>query len=224
MEEKKNAMEEAVGKIEAQQAGLAEWEPAFMVGEQLKEMCRRIPGAAELIAQDLEREGMSLRDAEAKIRERADELHKKVRGGKASLEKRAAHDKTDEAKEKDAKAGKGKKDEKKAAVEPKGGGKGYAKYDAVCVSPREAEAILRKFYGIPEGPRGVEDVAPYGGTGDDGASRTSPPTEDMKNAAGASPRHTEEREIEAGASPRPTEEREIEAVPDDDFIDLDSFL
>ena len=207
MEEKKNAMEEAVGKIESQQAGLAEWEPAFMVGEQLKDICRYIPGAAELIAQDIEREGMGLRDAEAKIRERADELHRKARGGKASLEKRAAHDKTDAAKEKDAKAGKGKQGDKKAAVAPKGGAVGGAKYDAVCVSPREAEAILRKFYGIPEGARSVGDGSAYGSMRREQA-----------------PALQGEREHAAGASPRPTEEREIEAVPDDDFIDLDSFL
>lgn len=213
MGEKKNALEQAVTLIEAQQAALNPYDPAFMVGEQLKEMCRRIPGAAELIAQDVGREGMRLVDAEGMIRKRADEVHAKGRGAKGSIEKKAAHDKTDEAKEKDAKAGrgaKGKADDGKAAVKPSGGAVSGRRGDAVCISPREAEEILRKFYGIPEGPRGVEDVAPYGGTGDDGTSRTSPPTEDMKNAA--------------GASPRPTEEREIEAVPDDDFIDLDAFL
>ena len=167
----------AVTLIEAQQAALNPYDPAFMVGEQLKEMCRRIPGAAELIAQDVEREGMRLVDAEGMIRKRADEVHAKGRGAKGSIEKKAAHDKTDEAKEKDAKAGrgaKGKADDGKAAVKPSGGAVSGGRGDAVCISPREAEEILRKIYGIPEGPRGVEDVAPYGGYEKCGGSKPPP--------------------------------------------------
>lgn len=172
MGEKKNALEQAVTLIEAQQAALNPYDPAFMVGEQLKEMCRRIPGAAELIAQDVGREGMRLVDAEGMIRKRAYEIHAKGRGAKGSIEKKAAHDKTDEAKEKDAKSGrgeKGKADDGKAAVKPSGGAMSGGRGDAVCISPREAEEILRKFYGIPEDERrearreapGGGDVATY---------------------------------------------------------------
>lgn len=168
MGEKKNALEQAVTLIEAQQAALNPYDPAFMVGEQLKDMCRYVSGAAELIAQDIEREGMGLRDAEAKIRERADEIHAKGRGAKGSIEKKAAHDKTDEAKEKDAKAGrgeKGKANDGKDAVKPSGGAVSGRRGDAVCISPREAEEILRKFYGIPEDARrdapGVVPVGTY---------------------------------------------------------------
>lgn len=163
----------AVTLIEAQQAALNPYDPAFMVGEQLKEMCRRIPGAAELIAQDVEREGMRLVDAEGMIRKRADEVHAKGRGAKGrgakgSIEKKAAHDKTDEAKEKDAEAGrgaKGKTDAGKAAVKPSGGAVSGGRGAAVCISPRETKKILRKFYGIPEDARreapGGGDVATY---------------------------------------------------------------
>ena len=119
----------AVTLSEAQQAALNPYDPAFMVGEQLKEMCRRIPGAAELIAQDVEREGMRLVDAEGMIRKRADEVHAKGRGAK------------------------GKADGGKAAMKPSGGAVSGGRGDAVCISPREAEEILRKFYGIPEDAR-----------------------------------------------------------------------
>lgn len=194
MGEKKNALEQAVTLIEAQQAALNPYDPAFMVGEQLKDMCRYVSGAAELIAQDIEREGMGLRDAEAKIRERADEIHAKGRGAKGSIEKKAAHDKTDEAKEKDAKAGKGKQGDKKAAVAPKGGAVGGAKYDAVCVSPREAEEILRKFYGIPEDARSDVPVGTYA------------------------------EDAHSGGNVATYVEDEDQAAAGDDFIDLDSFL
>lgn len=95
-------IEKAVAAIEAQQKKFKEWEPAFMVGEQLKEIVRTTEGAAGLVAQDLTVAEMSLVKCEAKIRARADEIHK-------------AH---------------------------KGSG--------VCVHPREADEIIRKFYGIKE--------------------------------------------------------------------------
>lgn len=94
MGEKKNALEQAVTLIEAQQAALNPYDPAFMVGEQLKEMCRRIPGAAELIAQDVEREGvlkttdveaMSTRELERLIREKRD-AEAKAADAQAALE------------------------------------------------------------------------------------------------------------------------------------------
>lgn len=63
-------------KIEAQQKGL-EHTPAWMVGEQLKDICRREPASAELIAQDLEVKEMSLTEAEKQIKAWADKQPQK---------------------------------------------------------------------------------------------------------------------------------------------------
>lgn len=57
-------------KIEAQQKG-RENTAAWMVGEQLKDICRD-PSCAELVAQDLENKGMSIAEAEKKIKAYAD--------------------------------------------------------------------------------------------------------------------------------------------------------
>ena len=57
--------------IEQQQKGkknTAEW----MVGEQLKDICRREPDCAAILEEDLQSEGMSLAKAERKIKEYAD--------------------------------------------------------------------------------------------------------------------------------------------------------
>ena len=72
--------EKAIAAIEAQQAKLGEYSPARMVGEQLKEICRAEPASAELLEQDLQKKGMGLTDAEKKIRARADEIHKNLKG------------------------------------------------------------------------------------------------------------------------------------------------
>lgn len=66
-------------KIEAQQKGKKNT-PAWMVGEQLKDICAADPHCAELVAQDLENKDMSLEKAAAKIKAYADELHKKQKG------------------------------------------------------------------------------------------------------------------------------------------------
>ena len=76
--------------------------PAWMVGEQLKDICRREPKSAELIVQDMANEKMHIQAAAGKIKAYADEQHRKNGG------------------------------------------------NAVCVTPAEAEEILRKFYGLPE--------------------------------------------------------------------------
>lgn len=47
-------------KIEAQQAKLKDTEPAWMVGEQLKDICRADPHCADIVTEDLENEAMSL--------------------------------------------------------------------------------------------------------------------------------------------------------------------
>ena len=106
-------MEKAIKAIEAQQAKVKARSAPWMVGEQLKDMIRREPGIAELIAQDLTAGGMSLTAAEAKIKAFAD----KNRTG-----------------------------------------------NFACVTPGEAEGILRDYFGIPQdGGRGQTSPPPAGG-------------------------------------------------------------
>ena len=62
-------------KIEAQQKGKENTAP-WMVGEQLKDICRREPFAAELVDKDLDVKEMSLAECEKKIKAWADS-HKK---------------------------------------------------------------------------------------------------------------------------------------------------
>lgn len=63
---------DAIALIEAQQAKVQARSPQWMVGEQLKDICRREPRSAELIAQDLQVEAMSITEAEKKIKAFAD--------------------------------------------------------------------------------------------------------------------------------------------------------
>lgn len=65
-------IEKAVALIEAQQAKVQARSPQWMVGEQLKDICRQEPRSAELIAQDLQVEAMSITEAEKKIKAFAD--------------------------------------------------------------------------------------------------------------------------------------------------------
>ena len=62
-------------KIAAQQKGRENTAP-WMVGEQLKDICRREPLAAELVEKDLDVKEMSLVECEKKIKAYADS-HKK---------------------------------------------------------------------------------------------------------------------------------------------------
>ena len=64
--------EKTIAAIEAQQAKVKERSPQWMVGEQLKDICRMEPGSAELIAQDLDVAAMSITEAEKKIKAFAD--------------------------------------------------------------------------------------------------------------------------------------------------------
>lgn len=64
--------------IAKQQEG-HENEPAFMIGEQLKEIAAREPRSAELLAQDLTVKEMSLEAAAKKLQEYADKNHGKAR-------------------------------------------------------------------------------------------------------------------------------------------------
>ena len=63
-------LEIALQKIAAQQG--KESTPVWMVGEQLKDICRHEPRSAELVAQDLEVPEMSLAHCEKKIKAYAD--------------------------------------------------------------------------------------------------------------------------------------------------------
>lgn len=58
--------------IEAQQSALDQSDPAWMVGEQLKDICRREPESAELVEKDLTVKGMGLADCEKKIKAYSD--------------------------------------------------------------------------------------------------------------------------------------------------------
>ena len=64
--------------IEAQQKGLEDT-TVFMVGEQLKDICRADPACAEIVAADLQQEAMSIANCEKKIKAIADELSKNKR-------------------------------------------------------------------------------------------------------------------------------------------------
>lgn len=66
-------------KIEEQQKG-CENSPAWMVGQQLKEICYADPHCEEIVSQDLYNKGMSLEKAAQKIKAHADEVHKKNKG------------------------------------------------------------------------------------------------------------------------------------------------
>ena len=63
---------EALRLIEEQQKAVKEGSAPWMVGEQLKDICRREPASAELIGQDLTVKEMSITEAEKKIKAFAD--------------------------------------------------------------------------------------------------------------------------------------------------------
>lgn len=61
----------AIETIKAQQKGI-EYTAAWAVGEQLKEICAREPAAAEIVAQDIKRRNMSIKDCAEQIKKYAD--------------------------------------------------------------------------------------------------------------------------------------------------------
>ena len=63
---------EALRAIEAQQNEVKKYGPQWMVGEQLKDICRMEPACAELLVQDLSVKEMSITEAEKKIKAYAD--------------------------------------------------------------------------------------------------------------------------------------------------------
>lgn len=62
--------------IEAQQKG-KEDTTSWMVGEQLKDICRQDPHCAEIVAKDLDNPSMSILECEKQIKDKADEIQKK---------------------------------------------------------------------------------------------------------------------------------------------------
>lgn len=91
--------EKAIQMLREQQSKVKERSAQWMVAEQLMDICRQEPASAELIAQDMENESMSIVEAEKKIKAFADK-HKTGR--------------------------------------------------FACVTPIEADNILREFYGLPK--------------------------------------------------------------------------
>lgn len=77
----------AIAAIEAQQGQLEEDSMPWVVGEQLKDICRMEPRSAELIAQDLEVKEMSIVYAERKIKAFAD---RRKKGGSSGVSGRQA--------------------------------------------------------------------------------------------------------------------------------------
>lgn len=62
-------------KITSQQEG-HDGDDVWMVGEQLKDICRREPGCVSILMEDLENEDMSISDAAGKIKSYADSQRK----------------------------------------------------------------------------------------------------------------------------------------------------
>lgn len=109
--------DQVIAMIEAQQAKVQERGPQWMVGEQLKDLCRREPASAALLAKDLENDAMNITAAEKKLKAFAD---------------------------------------------------GHRIGNFACVTPAEAEKILREFYGLPEAgaepqPSNVINLADFWG-------------------------------------------------------------
>lgn len=104
-----DTQQKAIEVIEAQQAKVQDRSPQWMVGEQLKDICRVEPHSAELIAQDLENEAMSIVEAEKKLKAFAD---------------------------------------------------GHKTGSFSCVTPPEADRILREFYGLTAAGESAPDPVP----------------------------------------------------------------
>ena len=69
-------LNEIVKKITQQQTKLDASSPAFVVGEQIKEMCEKQPSIRELILQDLDIPEMSIQKVAEKLKEYADKNRK----------------------------------------------------------------------------------------------------------------------------------------------------
>ena len=94
-------LDDRMAKIATMQKG-KEGLPEYNIGEQLKDIARSEPASAELIDQDLDKDGMALSDVAKEFQKYADEKNKK------------------------------------------------SKAKCVCITPIEAESLIRKFYGLPD--------------------------------------------------------------------------
>ena len=65
-------MDRAIELLEEQQRKVKERSAPWLVAEQLKDICRREPHSAKILAQDLENASMSITEAEKKIKAFAD--------------------------------------------------------------------------------------------------------------------------------------------------------
>lgn len=68
-------------KIEAQQKG-KENTDIWMVGEQLKDICRADPACAAIVSEDLENKTMSIAAVAKKIKDHADDLNRKMKSNR----------------------------------------------------------------------------------------------------------------------------------------------
>lgn len=66
------AQEQAIRIIEGQQKAAGEGTMPWAVGEQMKALCREEPASAELMAKDLQVEGMGIEDVEKQVKALAD--------------------------------------------------------------------------------------------------------------------------------------------------------
>lgn len=80
----------AIAKLREQQAKVEEWSPVHMVADQLIDICRNEPESAEIIAQDLDNEKMSIVEAEKKIKALADAHAPKGKSGGVGVSPLAA--------------------------------------------------------------------------------------------------------------------------------------
>ena len=101
--------DKAIAVITAQQEKEKGRTAAWMVGEQLKDICSREPQSAELVVQDMANESMHIQAVEKKIKAFADT---------------------------------------------------HRTGNFACVTPMEAEDILREFYGLPKREEAAEEKKP----------------------------------------------------------------
>lgn len=84
-------IEQVTEIINRQQEGKAKYSPVYQVGEQLKSIAKTVPNAAEILLNDLAVPEMSIEAAEKKIKARADEIHKEIKGNGACVPPDEAH-------------------------------------------------------------------------------------------------------------------------------------
>ncbi len=68
-------LDKVIEKISEQQKGM-ENTAVYAIGEQLKDIVKAVPEAAEIVLQDLDVKEMSISECEKKVKELADKRHK----------------------------------------------------------------------------------------------------------------------------------------------------